>query len=146
MGEYVADGLNGLDLSSMPHPLDPLSIAECEIARKAIVAAHQKETVLHFRSVYLEEPLKNELIPFLEAEHTTGITPKTPRPARLAHVQYDVVRDDKSHEYTESVVDLKAEKEVNRRTVDKQFLAAFTTSVNNSACPLIMWTCLGTGN
>ena len=82
---------------------------------------------IHFRSIFLEEPPKNELINFLDLEHSGKVTTQTPRPARLAKVQYDVVRGDKKHEYMESWVDVVSGKEVEQRIVDKIHHASLTT-------------------
>jgi primary-amine oxidase len=118
---------NGIDsamLSSVPHPLDPLSTAEFETARQCIISTRGDDVIIKFRAIYLEEPPKHELVLFLEAEHSTGIDSHTPRPTRLAMVLYDVVKSDKSHEYTHSVVDLSSGKEKEHRVIDKIHQAA----------------------
>lgn len=66
----------------------------------------------------MREPAKAELKPFLDVEHSGKLTPTTPRPPRLAEVQYDIIRNDKSHDYTESIVDINARKELQSRTLD----------------------------
>jgi primary-amine oxidase len=119
-------GIEPAIISSIPHPLDPLSKAEFEKARQCIITARGNDIVIKFRAIYREEPPKHELVPFLETEHSGGITSNTPRPARLAMVQYDVVRSDKSHEYTHSVVDLSSGKETGHRVIDKIHQAALT--------------------
>jgi len=113
--------------TSVPHPLDQLSVAETEKAGKIIVAGHSSDVVIQFRSIFLEEPAKKDLIVFLDAEHAGNLTAKTPRPVRLAKIQYDVVKSDKSHEYVESVVDLGTEKETVKRVVDNGIQASMTT-------------------
>jgi primary-amine oxidase len=105
--------------NQLPHPLDHLSVAECDAARQAILNARGSNVAIRFRSIYLEEPPKEELSQFLELEHTGKLTAKSSRPPRLAKVQYDVVRNDKKHEYTESLVDVISGKEVHQRIVDK---------------------------
>jgi primary-amine oxidase len=120
-------GIEPAMISSIPHPLDPLSKAEFEKARQCIIAARGSDVVIKFRAIYREEPPKRELVPYLDAEHSGGITPSTPRPARLAMVHYDVVGSDKSHEYTHSVVDLSSGKETEHRVIDKIHQAAMTT-------------------
>ena len=120
-------GIEGAMVSSVPHPLLPLTTAEFEKARQCIISARGDDVVIKFRAIYLEEPLKHELVPFLEAEHSTGINSHTNRPSRLAIVLYDVVRSDKSHEYTHSKVDLSSGKETERRVIDKMHQAALTT-------------------
>jgi primary-amine oxidase len=119
-------GIDSAMLSSVPHPLDPLSTAEFEKARQCIISARGEDVIIKFRAIYSEEPPKRELVPFLEAEHSTGIDSHTPRPARLAMVLYDVVKSDKSHEYTHSVVDLSSGKEKEHRVIDKMHQAALT--------------------
>jgi primary-amine oxidase len=114
-------------ISSLPHPLDPLSKAEFEIARQCIITARGSDVVIKFRAIYREEPPKHELVPFLEAEHSGGITSNIRRPARLAMVQYDVVRSDKSHEYIHSMVDLSTGKETEHRAIDQMHQAALAT-------------------
>jgi primary-amine oxidase len=111
--------------SSIPHPLDQLSNHEIDVAREAIFAARGKCLIL-FRAIFTEEPAKAELVPFLEAEHSGTLTSSTPRPARQARVQYDVVHDDKGHDYLESVVDILAEQEVLHRVIDKKHQSALT--------------------
>jgi primary-amine oxidase len=117
-------GIESAVVSSIPHPLDPLTTAEFEKARQCIISARGEDVIIKFRAIYLEEPPKHELVPFLEAEHSTGIDSHTPRPARLAMVLYDVVKSDKSHEYTHSVVDLSSGKETEHRVIDKMHQAA----------------------
>lgn len=112
--------------SAVPHPLDQLSVAESDKTRDLIVAARGSGAVLQFRSIFLDEPLKKELVPFLEAEHAGSLTAQTPRPARLAKAQYDVVNSDKSHEYIESVIDLGSGKETVKRVVDKTHQSSVT--------------------
>lgn len=110
-----------------PHPLDQLSVAESDLARQAVLEARGAEITVNFRAIALEEPPKEELIRFLELEHAGSLTPQTVRPARLAKVQYDVVRGDRSHEYTESLIDVHLGKEISQRVVDKIYQAGITT-------------------
>lgn len=111
--------------SSLPHPLDQLSIAESEKARQIVISTRGRDTALQFRSIHLEEPLKHELFPFLEAENAGKLTVSTFRPARVARIQYDVIKADKTHEYTESLVDINSGRE-NVRVVDKKHQASIT--------------------
>lgn len=115
-----------IETISVHHPLDQLSVTESDKARQLIIAARGSDAILQFRSIFLDEPLKKELVPFLEAEHAGSITAQTPRPARLAKIQYDVVKSDKSHEYIESVVDLGTGKETVTRVVDKMHQSSVT--------------------
>jgi primary-amine oxidase len=91
--------------SARPHPLAPLSEAEFTRARDIIVKLHGPDTSLFFRSLYLNEPKKAELVPFLEQEHAGELTDASKRPARQALVEYDVVKPD-MHEYIRAVVDV----------------------------------------
>ena len=54
------------------------------------------------------------------------MTAQTPRPARLAKIQYDIVQGDRNHEYVESWVDVIARKETKHRVVEKVHHAALT--------------------
>jgi primary-amine oxidase len=119
--------LNMTVASSLPHPLEPLSVAESERARQTILNARGRNVLVKFRAVFLEEPAKNDLVPFLEAEHAGRVGLRTPRPARLAMVHYDVVRSDKNHEYTHSIVDLSSRTEKVHRVIDRIHQAALTT-------------------
>jgi hypothetical protein len=112
-------------LGPTPHPLDQLSSHEIDIAREAIFKARGKCLIL-FRDIFAQEPAKAELVPFLEAEHSGALTPSTPCPPRQARVQYDVVHDDKSHDYMESVIDIISGREVLHRVVDKKHQCALT--------------------
>ena len=112
-------------LSSIPHPLDQLSRHEIDGAREAILKARGKSLIL-FRDIFAQEPPKAELVPFLQAEHSGTLTSSTPRPARQARVQYDLIYDDKSHDYMESVVDIVAGQEVEHRVIDKKHQSALT--------------------
>ncbi len=80
-----------------------------------------------FRSIALEEPPKSELSRFLDLEHSGGLTARTPRPARIARVQYDIATADGNRAYAESLVDVGAGKEVSQRIVDKMHQSALTT-------------------
>lgn len=74
-----------------PHPLAELSEREFTNARNAIIKTHGPDQTLFFRAIYLQEPAKAELLPFLDAEHTGRLTDATPRPTRTARVEYDVL-------------------------------------------------------
>lgn len=97
------------------HPLDQLSADEVSIARQAILDA--RKAAILFRNTFTVEPAKAELVKFLNAEHAGTLSSDTPRPPRQARVQYDVVSDDRSHEYMESIVDVASGKEVEHRRV-----------------------------
>jgi primary-amine oxidase len=110
---------------SVPHPLEQLSLEEVNCVRDAILQACPA-TAIQFRSIFLHEPAKAVLAPFLAAEHGGNLNPSTPRPPRLAKVQYDIVRANRTHDYTESIVDVNAKKEVQRRMVDSSIQPSLT--------------------
>ncbi|KAF5027502.1 hypothetical protein F66182_397 [Fusarium sp. NRRL 66182] len=93
--------------SPPPHPLAQLSRDEFITARNSVLNHHGPGTSLFFRSISLQEPKKNDLVPFLIAEHDGGLSETTPRPARCAQVEYDMIGD--SREYTRAIVDIAAE-------------------------------------
>ena len=126
VGQLTPDGSTVTATASVPHPLDQLSVLESDRAREVILKAGGSNVAIQFRSIALEEPPKKELCHFLDLEHTGRLTAHTPRPARLAKVQYDVVRGDKSYEYIESWVDVVKGQEVEQRVVDKAHQAALT--------------------
>ena len=106
------------------HPLDQLTAGEVDIAREVVLKA--RESLILFRNVFAVEPPKAQLIKFLNAEHAGTLAADTPRPPRQARVQYDVVHQDKSHDYMESVVDLASATEVSKRTTEKHSQQALT--------------------
>ena len=89
------------------HPLAGLSKEEMARARDVVVKSHGGADTLFFRSIHLQEPSKAHLVPFLEAEHAGALTDKTPRPPRLARVEYDNLGDG-AHRYVRSVVHLES--------------------------------------
>jgi primary-amine oxidase len=91
--------------AARPHPLAPLSDAEHLQARDAVAKLHGASETIFFRAIHLQEPTKAALQPFLEAEHTGALTEDTPRPAREARVEHDVIRADRA-EYITAVVNL----------------------------------------
>ncbi|KAJ9601983.1 hypothetical protein H2200_013542 [Cladophialophora chaetospira] len=109
------------------HPLDQLSAEEVTIARQAVLDARKSAvSAVRFRNVFANEPPKATLVKFLEAEHAGTLSPDTPRPARQARVQYDIVSDDRSHEYMESVIDVASGKEVDHQRVPKTLQQSLT--------------------
>lgn len=119
------DGLNTSEGPSKPHPLAQLRAEEIEIARQVVTKARNGYLLL-YRDIFTQEPAKTELIPFLEAEHAGKLTDETLRPPRLAKVQYDIIGNDGSHAYTESLVDINTRKEVSHRIFDKELQPALT--------------------
>lgn len=91
--------------TALPHPLAPLTEAEFNKARDAILKLYESENAIFFRSIYLREPKKEELIPFLELEHAGKVTADSVRPQRLASVEYDAIKT-KVPEFTRALVDV----------------------------------------
>lgn len=108
-----------------PHPLDILSVEETARARDVVANLHPN-TVLSFRSIYLEEPPKGELIKFLAAENAGK---DAARPRRTALVQYDVIGSDRIPQYHESIVDLDQDKRISLVVLDKSQHASLTLYV-----------------
>jgi primary-amine oxidase len=99
-----------------PHPLDMLSLSEVEMARQVIIDANRNK-VIDFREIFLQEPPKEELKPFLDLEHAGHLNANTPRPARLAKVQCDVFGSNKVPEFHESIVDVEKRIRVSHEVV-----------------------------
>ncbi|KAK1707582.1 LOW QUALITY PROTEIN: copper amine oxidase [Colletotrichum lupini] len=97
-----------------PHPLTALSGDEFRAARDII------------SKLFDQDPKKEELVPYLQAEHARKLTHETPRPPRRARVQYDVIRSGKRPEYTQSVVDLKTGRELDRTVAAPHFQTSYT--------------------
>ncbi|KAH8664392.1 copper amine oxidase [Xylariales sp. PMI_506] len=109
-----------------PHPLKQLSVEETNAARDIILGYHEG-TVIEFREIFLHEPPKTELVKFLDLEHEGRVTPQTPRPDRLAKVQYDVITaGGKAPEFHESIVDLGKSQRVSHKIVSSDHQAALT--------------------
>ncbi|KAF4983143.1 hypothetical protein FZEAL_1366 [Fusarium zealandicum] len=102
---------------SKPHPLAQLSQDEFHTARNAVLKFHGSGTSLFFRSIHLDEPRREELTVFLAAEHDGTLSCATPRPARCAIVEYDVIAD--RVEFTQAVVDVTGGEVVLHKVVDR---------------------------
>ncbi|KAH8703609.1 putative copper amine oxidase [Talaromyces proteolyticus] len=109
----------------MYHPLKTLSEQEINIAKDVISASHPN-VVIFFREIYLEEPAKAELIPYLELEHNGKLSPTTPRLQRLATCQYDVMGSDRVPEFHEAVVDVEKKQRIKHIVVGKEHHATLT--------------------
>jgi primary-amine oxidase len=108
-----------------PHPLDLLSLEETAIARNVVLQAHPK-SVIHFREIYLQEPPKELLKKWLDAEHKRNVDADAPRPPREALCQYDVVESDRIPKFHESVVNIGNKKETSQVVVSSQHHASLT--------------------
>lgn len=138
--QALKEKLNGLTTSGEPskvHPLAQLRSPEIDIARQVVTKA-RSACLLLFRDIFTEEPAKAELVPFLEAEHSGQLTDETPRPPRLARIQYDTIGDDGSHAYTESVINIDTREEVLHRIVEKDRQPPLTLLVNQPHSCIIL--------
>jgi primary-amine oxidase len=102
-------------------------VDEVRVARDVVLSAHSsKEVVVDFREIFLQEPPKELMKQYLEAEHaaTPGRSPVTP--PRLAKCQYDVIGSDKVPEYQESIVDIGLKKRVKHEVIGKEHQASLT--------------------
>ncbi|KAH8594026.1 copper amine oxidase 1 [Bisporella sp. PMI_857] len=113
--------------TNIPHPLDQLSVKESDQARQIVLHLRNSEDTLHFRFITLEEPPKKELCKFLDFEHAGQVTTETPRPPRIAKVQYDIIHADKTHQCVESWIDVVSGLEVKRRVIDQICQPAITS-------------------
>lgn len=113
-------------LQPPPHPLRPLTNEELVQARTLVVEQHGGEgTVLFFRSIYAEEPTRDDLIQFLIAEHS-GATP-TSTPARQVKVLFDKVQNG-APQLTEAVVDVDAREIRNTRVFPAYCQTSYTAA------------------
>ena len=97
--------------SRHPHPLQDLSEYEILQAREAIINLVGASQVVFFRSIQLSEPRKEDLLPFLQAEHNGTLSADSYRPPRLALVEYDSIKADEVN-YTKAKVDVQSKRVV----------------------------------
>jgi primary-amine oxidase len=113
---------------SPPHPLEQLSLDKCSRVRQVVLNS-SRDSVVDFRTISLEEPAKSQLQAFLGIEHSGSLQDDTPRPARLARVQYDLCGSDKIPRYHEAVVDVGKEVQVSDEVIDTAYHASLTLYV-----------------
>ena len=101
----------------LPHPLEQLTILECNQARDFVRRTHS-DAVIDFRTISLEEPQKAQLQKFLDIEHSGSLRSDTPRPDRLARVSYDVIGSDKIPIFYETVVDVRNGIQIGHEIID----------------------------
>ena len=77
-----APSIQGADL----HPFDPLTAREIEVGVKILEAAFPG-IQLRYKRIDVQEPLKKDVIPYIEAERL-GTWPLPPKPARLLQAQF----------------------------------------------------------
>jgi primary-amine oxidase len=109
-------------MSLFPHPLSDLSTEESNLARDAVLRLHPG-TVIDFRTIYLQEPNKEDVLRFLEVEHAGKVTTTTPRPARLAQVKYDVIGGSEPTQYHESSINLVTAERIKHTIVGQEHQA-----------------------
>lgn len=102
-----------------PHPLQQLSFEETQQAKRILLASHNKNEAIIVREIFLHEPKKAELQKYLDLEHSGTITSGSPRPAREAFIQYDVLGSDKMPYFHESVVDLDTQTRTQHEVIGK---------------------------
>lgn len=118
--------------STLNHPLRELTEAEILLAREVIIDHVGSSDLIFFRSIYLYEPHKAELLPFLQAEHDGTLSDTTPRPPRLAFVEYDTVKSGQV-DYTRATVDVVKNELISNEVVKPAGQPAFTVYANMSA-------------
>lgn len=64
------------------HPFDPISSAELQLAVQVLKAAFPGVR-LRFKVIDIREPIKKDVIPYLEAERLGKLLPE--KPARIIH-------------------------------------------------------------
>ncbi|CAG1997402.1 unnamed protein product [Fusarium graminearum] len=109
----------------LPHPLSALSTVETNLARDIVKAAHPG-ALLYFRQSYLFEPPKEEVLKFLELEHSNALHAASPRPDRCAQVFYDIIGGESKTQYYESVVDLTKKTIVDQQVVSSEHQSSLT--------------------
>lgn len=117
--------------SHPPHPLNPLTIEETNLAR-SIVLTYHPDTLIDFRIISLQEPAKALLVPYLDLEHAGKLTVSSPRPPRLAKAHYDVIDGTKVPKYFEAIVDLRKKERVKVEEVPEGLHASLTVYVLHS--------------
>lgn len=122
---FVRHFANISEMENPPHPLASLSIDETNTARDVVLSCHP-DTVIGFRMISLQEPAKAELIHFLELEHSGNLSPNTPRPRRLAKINYDVIDESKAPKYMESIVDIETKERVSAELISSDVHACLT--------------------
>ncbi|KAI1392598.1 copper amine oxidase 1 [Hypoxylon trugodes] len=111
-------------VSTIPHPLRPLSADELSKAREIVVGAENADgSLVWFRSAHADEPKRAELASFLAAEHE-GLIPEA-IPPRQVELLYDVITGGKA-QLTESIVDIDAGVIRSTRTFEQRYQTSYT--------------------
>ncbi|KAF4831072.1 Copper amine oxidase 1 [Colletotrichum tropicale] len=96
-------------MSSIPHPLCPLTGAEIQYAAKLIQAAWPASVALQFKAITLNEPAKQELVPYLTAQEK-GLSPSPPD--RRVFAAYYIRKTELFHEAIVNLATAKVESNV----------------------------------
>jgi Cu2+-containing amine oxidase len=72
-------------MAAVPHPFDPITPGEIHLATRILEAAFPK-VPLRYKKIDVQEPIKKEVVPFIEAERLGK--PLPPRPTRLLQVLF----------------------------------------------------------
>lgn len=72
-------------MAASPHPFDPLRPAEVELAAQ-ILRESLPETRIRFKVIEVQEPRKQDVIPYIEAERLGNSLPE--KPARLVYSMF----------------------------------------------------------
>ena len=70
---------------SVSHPLCPITASEIKNTAQLIRRLYPSKTELQFKAITLEEPLKAQLAPYLQAEHQGARLPKIDRKAFVSY-------------------------------------------------------------
>ena len=65
-----------------PHPFDPITPAEIHLAVRILSAAFPPGVSLRYKRIDIQEPIKQDVVPYLEAERL-GQSHRPAKPARL---------------------------------------------------------------
>ncbi|KAI1824969.1 copper amine oxidase 1 [Xylaria intraflava] len=119
--------MSATEKKQMPlHPLRPLTEDELTCARDLVIEkAGGDGVVFFFRSIYENEPTRDELAQFLAAEHA-GQVPET-TPTRQVRVLFDRVKDGVA-QLTEMIVDIEAREVRRSRTFPAHCQTSYTAA------------------
>lgn len=70
---------------TVAHPFCPLSADEIRAASALVHSIWPSNADLRFKTVTLDEPAKNEFLPYLDAEHSGAALPTIDRKAFVAY-------------------------------------------------------------
>jgi primary-amine oxidase len=104
------------------HPLDPLTPAEITTAAAILRSSYPADSLIHFKTVTLDEPAKEYVVPFLEAEHKGSVS--LPTVPRTAYILYVMVNTNKTFE---AIVDFTSGKLVSNVEIPEDCHAAADT-------------------